>query len=316
MTIQKSRSVVAFYLALMFICMCMCGNGENPGREAVPQTNLAPKFAIEGALVFHSNLDGDNEIFLMRENSVTQLTHNSWNDEYPAWSPDGKRIAFTADPEGQFDIFMMKADGSNITRLTTSKAQEKEPSWFPDGTGIAYSMEIKKFLQKQLTLWRVDIQTKKTERIIPGYNKGHAIPDISPAGDFLTFTGKRTIGWDAAIYDRLKKTVKFLDEGGKSCRSRFSKSGKKLAFVSSKADGKGDIWIMNPDGTGKTRLTERDETYDYFPSWSPDDRFVVFDSSTQHDHNGDWALYVVEVQTRKIRLLFDSPGNDVFPDWR
>ena len=171
-------------------------------------------------------------------------------------------------------------------------------------------------MRKQLSLWHVDIQTKKTKRIIPGYNKGHAIPHVSPKGNLLTFTGKRTMGWDAAMYDRQKNDVQFLDEGGKSCRARFSKDGKKLAYVSSKSDGKGDIWIMNPDGTEKMRLTERNETYDYFPAWSPDNKFVVFNSSKQHNHNGDWALYVIDIETRKARLLFDSSGSDVFPDWR
>jgi Tol biopolymer transport system component len=314
MKLQKPKPNQLLFLAIVFFCTC--GNIENTKQERGSQTNLVAEFTISGSLIFHSNMDGDNEIYLMTKNSITQLTHNTWNDEYPVWSPDGKKIAFSADPEGHYDIYVMEADGSKTTRLTTSKAHEKEPSWFPDGKSVAYSNEIKKFIRKQLTLWRVDILTKKTERIIPGYNKGHAIPHVSPKGNLLTFTGKRTMGWDSALYDIPKNDVRFLDEGGKSCRARFSKDGKKLAYVSSKADGKGDIWIMNPDGTGKMRLTERDETYDYFPSWSPDSKFVVFNSSKQHDHNGDWALYVIQVETRQVRLLFDSPGNDVFPDWR
>lgn len=307
----KPKPVQLLFLAIVFFCMC-----GNTKQEMESQTNLVPEFPISGSLIFHSNMDGDNEIYQMTKNSILQLTDNSWNDEYPVWSPDGTRIAFTSNKEGNYDIFVMDTDGSKITRLTTSKANEKEPSWFPDGKHIAYSSEIKKFIRKQLTLWHVDIQTNKTERIIPSYNKGHAIPNISPQGNLLTFTGKRTMGWDAAMYDMQKNNVQFLDEGGKSCRARFSKDGKKLAYVSSKADGKGDIWIMNPDGTGKMRLTERDETYDYFPAWSPDDKYVVFNSSKQHDHNGDWALFVIDTETRESRLLFDSPGNDVFPDWR
>lgn len=311
MTKRKPKPIQLLFLAIAFFCMC----GDTK-QEMESQTNLVPEFPISGSLVFHSNMDGDNEIYLLTKNGITQLTDNTWNDEYPVWSPDGTRIAFSANKEGNYDIFIMEADGSKITRLTRSKAHEKEPSWFPDGKSIAYSIETKKFIRKQLTLWRVDIQTEKAERIIPGYNKGHAIPDVSPKGNLLTFTGKRTMGWDAAMYDIQKNNIQFLDEGGKSCRARFSKDGKKLAYVSSKSGGKADIWIMNPDGTGKMRLTERDETYDYFPAWSPDNKFVVFNSSKQHDHNGDWALYVIDVETHEVRLLFDSPGNDVFPDWR
>jgi Tol biopolymer transport system component len=311
MTIKKFKPFHFLLLAVLFFCMC--GNTKQPMES---QSNLTPEFPISGSVVFHSNMDGDNEIYLMTQNSITRLTDNTWNDEYPVWSPDGAQIAFSADQEGHYDIFVMEADGSNITRLTTTEAHEKEPSWFPDGKSIAYSSEVKKFIRKQLTLWRVDVQTKNTKRIIPGYNKGHAIPNVSPRGDLLTFTGKRTMGWDAAMYDLQQNKVQFLDEGGKSCRARFSKDGSKLAYVSSKADGKGDIWMMNSDGTGKTRLTERDDTYDYFPSWSPDGMLVVFNSSKQHDHNGDWALYVIDIESREVRLLFDSPGNDVFPDWR
>jgi Tol biopolymer transport system component len=309
----KRWTVFLLTLALTFICMC--GNKGAQERSAQP-ANLSPKFSIKGTIIFHSNMDGDNEIFMLKEASLIQLTHNTWDDEYPVWSHDGQRIAYTANPDGNYDIFMMNPDGSGITRLTSSKIDEKEPAWYPDGKTVAYTREVRKFIRKQLTLMRIDIQSRKTERIIPGYNKSQAIANISPTGILLTFTGKRTMGWDVAMYDVRKKEVKFLDEGGKSCRARFSNSGTKLAYVSSTADGKGDIWTMNPDGTGKIRLTDRNETYDYFPAWSPDDRFIIFDSSRQHDHNGDWALNVIDVESLEVRLLFDSPGNDVFPDWR
>jgi Tol biopolymer transport system component len=304
-----------FFLTLALAFICTCGNKDAP-EGSVQSANLAPEFSIKGTIIFQSNMDGDNEIFMLQETSLTQLTHNTWDDEYPIWSPDGQRIAYTANPDGNYDIFMMNPDGSGITRLTSSKIDEKEPAWYPDGKSIAYTREERKFIRKQLTLVRMDLQSRKTERIIPGFNGNHAIANVSPNGNLLTFTGKRAIGWDVAMYDKQKNEVKFLDEGGKSCRARFSYSGAELAYVSSKADGKGDIWTMNPDGTGKTRLTERNETYDYFPAWSPDDRFIIFDSSRQHDHNGDWALYVIDVESYEVRLLFDSPGNDVFPDWR
>jgi len=62
--------------------------------------------------------------------------------EYPAWSPDGRRIAFmsqVADEGLQYDVFVMNADGSHIRRLTTSPATDGFPSWSPDGMEIAFS---------------------------------------------------------------------------------------------------------------------------------------------------------------------------------
>jgi Tol biopolymer transport system component len=258
----------------------------------------------------------DNEIYSISNIGLKKLTDNTWEDEHPIWSPDGKKIAFTANPEGNYDIFTMNADGSNITQLTSFPLDENWATWFPDGKSIIFTRQIKKFLRKSVQVYRMNLLTQKIERIIPQYSKGLVIPHLSPKASLLTFTGKRTIGWDVAVFDMNKNELKFLDEGGKSCRARFSKDGKKLAYVSSKADKKGDIWLMNPDGSEKTRLTKRDDTYDYFPSWSPDNNYIVFNSSHQHDHNGDWKLYIVEVKSSDLFLLFDSPGNDVFPDWR
>ena len=72
---------------------------------------------------------------------------------------------------------------------------------------------------------------------------------------------------------------------------------------------------MNPDGSGKSRLTKMDDTYEYFPSWSPDGNYIVFNSSQRIEHDSDWKLYIMKIKTQEIFFLFDSPGNDIFPDW-
>ncbi len=302
--------------AMIIGCLGFCGNELEPEPQPASPQSLMPAVPFAGKIVFQSNLDGDNEIYLLTEQGLLQLTHNTWDDSYPKWAPDGEHIAFTANPRGNHDIFVMKADGSEIRPITDSPANEIEPSWFPDGSQLVFTLETKRMLRKTYALYAVRLQTRKRRRLIPEFDNSHGLAHLSPDSTGVTFTGKRMMGWDVAVCDLLSQQVHFLDEGGKSCRARFSPGGDKLAYVSSKADGKGDIWMMNPDGTEKTRLTERDETYDYFPSWSPDGRFVVFNSSTQHDHDGDWALYIFEVQTGRTSLLFDSGGSDVFPDWR
>lgn len=313
---KPNTRVRATAFLLLSICLvCMFGKENGFKTTALENEDLQPKFPIEGRIVFQSNLDGDNEIYLISEAKIIKLTDNSWDDEYPVWSPDGNKIAFTANPRGNYDIFTMNPDGSEITPITSFSSDEKTLSWFPDGKSIAYTRMIKKFLRKELCLFRIDIITKNAKRIIPRYSKNHAIPHVSPTAPVITFTGKRMLGWDVAVYDMNKNMMKYLDEGGKSCRARFSKEGKKLAYVSTKADKKGEIWIMNPDGSQKTGLTDRNETYDYFPCWSPDGRHIAFNSSHQGDHNGDWKLYIFDLKSRKVRLLFDSPGSDVFPDW-
>jgi Tol biopolymer transport system component len=310
---MKPTTFFLFFLSVVLLYMCGSENEFKDTNTRIQE--LQPNFPIEGRIVFQSNLDGDNEIYLISKTKINRLTDNTWDDEYPVWSPDGDKIAFMANPKGNYDIFIMNSDGSDITPLTSSSFDEKTLAWFPDGKSIVYTRETKKFIRKELILFQINIHSKKTKRLIPGYNKGHAIPHVSPSGPLVTFTAKRTIGWEVAVYDMDNGKVTYLDEGGKSCRARFSKDGKKLAYVSNKEDKKGEIFIMNPDGSQKFRLTERNETYDYFPCWSPDGQYIAFNSSHQGDHNGDWKLCILDLLTKKVLLLFDSPGSDVFPDW-
>jgi WD40 repeat protein len=65
------------------------------------------------------------------------LTPDSYEAQYPAWSPDGKRIAFSAVIEGRFELFVMNADGSDIHPLTKGP-EDNWPSWSPDGTRLAF----------------------------------------------------------------------------------------------------------------------------------------------------------------------------------
>jgi Tol biopolymer transport system component len=309
---MTKRKLFNIFLSLTILSLNFCSGGDQKIIEEVKLEELKPEISFVGKIIFHSNFDGDNEIYLLTTEGLTKLTDNTWNDEYPGWSPDGEKIVFTANPDGPYNIFLMNPDGSDITALTSSPEDDKEPSWFPDGKSVAFSREK----GRSTALYRVYLDTQNTEKIIPDYTKRHGIPNISPTDPIITFTGKQRFGWDAAVYDMEKNQVTFLDKGGKSCRARFSKDGKKLAYVSSKADGKGDIWMMNPDGSQKIRLTEREKTYDYFPAWSPDGKYIVFNSSKKHGHNDDWQLYIFEIETGKTTLLFDSPGNDVFPDWK
>lgn len=311
----------AGFLAVLILSAC---GGESPmpsgsGFDAshrAEQENPGPTAPFTGRIVFQSNMDGDNDLYLLTQGGLKALTDNDGQDEYPVWSPDGRRVAFTSDRDGRYHIYIMNADGTGIERVTAADADDKEPAWWPDGGSLVFTREKKRLVGSRISLHRVNLADGRVRRLIPDLSKSHGIAHVSPSADLVTFTVKRTFGWDAAVFETESRKVRFLDEGGKSCRGRFSPDGLRLAYVSSRADGKGDIWIVDRNGSDRRRLTLRDDTHDYFPAWSPDGRFVVFDSSIQHDHEGDWSLMLVEVATGNVAPLFDSPGNDVFPDWK
>ena len=69
---------------------------------------------------------------------ITRLTNNSNRDESPSFSPDGRRVAFVSDRDGNDEIYAMDADGLGVSRLTDNPSRDSDPSWSPDGRRIAF----------------------------------------------------------------------------------------------------------------------------------------------------------------------------------
>ncbi len=94
----------------------------------------------DGTRLVYTTLVGDVAKIFRRhigEHTSIQLT-NQGNNSYPFWSPDGAKIVFQSDRDGQSEIYIMDADGSNQTRLTNDPDYDGQPSFTPDGQHILF----------------------------------------------------------------------------------------------------------------------------------------------------------------------------------
>jgi Tol biopolymer transport system component len=69
---------------------------------------------------------------------VTQLTDDAEFDGRARWSPDGSKIVFESNRDGDWEIFTMNADGTNVTQLTQNTTADWYADWSPDGNWITY----------------------------------------------------------------------------------------------------------------------------------------------------------------------------------
>jgi Tol biopolymer transport system component len=292
---------------------------------------------LNGYLAYGSNRTGSqfsDDVYVspLDVETPTQLTFRRADDGQPAWSPDGRRIAFKTAQFGSNQLAIMDADGSNEALLTrTFRFSEGQPSWSADAKKLIYRRTPENPLVQNGDIWVLDIEASRGDPTNPVTQ-----PVLVLAGDdrYPTFSPDSTkIAFrhgDDLIEPSGDEEVYVMDADGTNVRRltsnadfdsapAWSPDGRRLAFENAPGASlqpgvephEKDIYVMDADGTNVRRLTDS-PGLDEGPVWSPDGTKIAFSS----DRTGQQEIFVMNADGSDQQALTQNPARDESPDWQ
>jgi Tol biopolymer transport system component len=259
-----------------------------------------------GRLVISSERAGKlAQIFVVRiaDGRAVRLTHEKLYDSWAQASPNGRWIAYSAQPRlnTQGDLIVMRADGTHRRRITHGYHDDTYPAWAPDSRRLVYS--------RGDTLWLIDRDGRHNRSLVEG-------GDPSWARDGTIFFDNSTPENDEiGVIDPEGGPLRLLTEAAndRDVEPYWSSDGTDLLFQSDHTDDN-EIWTMRADGTGLQDLSQAPEASDREPAWSPDKTKIAFSSNRGLAHN-DYEIIVMNADGSEQVDLSRAPANDYSPAW-
>ncbi len=222
----------------------------------------------------------------------------------PAWSPDGKRLAYVSFESGRPNVYTHVISTAKRELVASFKGINSAPAWSPDGKSLAVTLSK----DGNAEIYHLTLSTKALKR----YTRHYSIDteaSWSPDGHQIVFTSDRSGSpqvYRMNIFDLDPERLTF--DGRYNARPRFSEDGKSIFYVH-QANGSFNIATMNLKTGSQVMLTST--PLDESPSLAPNDRMLIY--ATQRGRKG--VLAVVSVDGRAKYFLPSEFGDVREPAW-
>ena len=305
------------FLKLVFAVTCLSASSVW-AAEAIAQLPISHPHE----LVFYTRHEGNFDIYLADADYqiVVNLTRSPADEVRPAWSPDGKRLAFysTRGGDDESTLYLMDADGRHPQWLAQGGPGEAYPVWSPDGQSVIYSSEGR----DNIGVYKVDLEGGTKHHL---YDQYAALVSYSPDGSQVVLESACDNHCDIFVMGANGDDVRRLTFNGLfDVYPAWSPDGGQIAFMSNR-DRFFELYVMDadcpalPSGCDHVKRLTDNRDFDGYPVWSPDGGQLLFSS----DRKGNFDLYTLNMRCadkpdsceQSARQLTRLPMQDSSPAW-
>lgn len=278
--------------------------------EAINTPTLEPQ-AATGVIAYMAKAESGHywDIYVMQADGLepVRLTRDAADNTGPAWSPDGERLAFVSDRDGNREIYVMGADGSDPVNLTQNSAEEWTPSWSPDGTQIAFAS----FRDGNWEIYIMDADGANQRRVTTAASADYA-PAWSPSGDTIAFVSDRSGNLDIYLMAVDGTDLRALTTDAATDQApAWSHDGRQVLWESYRF-GNMEIMAIEVAGGDPRNLTQDAYADDHGGTWSPSGTQIAYFSN----RDGGWDIFTLDLRTGARVNLTESVAIEQYPVFR
>jgi Tol biopolymer transport system component len=251
---------------------------------------------------------------------LTQLTTAEGIEESPAFSPDGRALAYAAESGGRRKIFLRSLSSGESRRLTSGDFDDVQPAWSQDGKSVLFvrSREPRAKLEPGDVfgwytggdVWQIDVASGRELRLVENAFNPSVSPDGSRIAVDASWAGPRRIWTVDTRGLNAQQMTTDVSEAVAHYRPRWSPDGRKIVFQNQEST-KFDVRMADVR-TKEIEWVTNDVPRDIHPAWSSDGRFIYFSS----DRGGGLNLWRIPVSAEgktsgKAQQVTTGAGQDV-----